>query len=456
MLPILHELNPWWRGPWRLPLADALIRRSIFSDLAQHLIHRQDRRAAIVLGPRQAGKSTLVKQLIDHALQEGLPPQNILYADMEEDALRGRSLREVFAAAPVQPEPAFPRLVAFDEVHFCRTWAKDLMTMVDEQRGRFLLTGSAANELNEHMEQSLQGRYDRFRLRGLDFPEFLALRQLRHGQTRPQRDELLDYLQRGGFPEHATEPDLAHVRRRIREDVSTRAISHDIVARLAGEKGRAVRDDQGIRRLFLHLVEHPGARLNLQKTSAALGITHVSAKKWLDALLEAALFAALPPVTAAGRQARGAGRMPKIYPVDHGLVAAYSLTGDVGRRLEAVVHRHLLGAVEILEALGPRRISLGYLTTPPDSEVDFLLRDGEQSLAIEVTTENPVSAAKVQRLARALRSLRPAVTQAWLVCMEREPRTVELDGMRIRILPAEHFLLHATSRRGLWSDLEAA
>lgn len=258
--------------------------RECFPALARQVLAPEEYRAAIVIGPRQVGKTTLVHQIIATVLDQGFPPAYILYVDLELDPFRGVGLRDLVRDRPSNPHPAYPVLCLLDEIHYYRTWAADLELLVDQwrHRFRFLLTGSASRELRLGMEESLQGRYDRFSLFGLSLREFRDLRESRRcagAHPLPAREHLMAYLERGGFPAHATTAELPVVRRRIQEDVSMRAVSHDIVARLSGLKGREVRDDEGLRRFFLHLVENPGAKLNLAAMSKAVAISPITANK---------------------------------------------------------------------------------------------------------------------------------------------------------------------------------
>lgn len=433
---ILLDQNPWWTGqPYQLAGGPHLLRPQQGAILA-HLLRPEERRALVLLGPRQVGKTTLLRLTIASLLDDGYPPDRIFYADLQELAYRGFDLREVLDLMPPPRDASVPTVFCLDEIHYCRGWATTLKTLVDQHAGRFLLTGSASRELLQSMEESLPGRYDRFELWGFSLDEFRRLHRLRSGQDLPSREYLAAYLERGGYPEHIMQADLAQVRRRIREDVELRVIGQDLVARLG------IRHETELGRFFITLVEHPGAFLNLKQAAEAAGVTPRSGGAWLNALIEASVLARLDPVAASGRQARRQRQAPKIYPTDPGLAAAYTITGDYGRRLEAAVFRHLREVARKLEATTPERVVLGYHDTAHGREVDFLLRVGERTLAVEVTVEVPVTPKKVQRFAGAIRDMQPRPTRAVLVCLEPAPhieRTAE--GQQIEILPAEDFLL---------------
>jgi len=440
---ILRDRNPWWSGQPYRPPGGPLLERAPLPAVHAHLTREAERRAIVLLGPRQVGKTTLANMVLARLLDEGYPPDRIVYADLQELAFRGMDLREVLKLAPA-PKPApVPIIYCLDEIHYCPGWSTTLKGLVDDRVGRFLVTGSASRELLESMEESLQGRYDRFELWGLSLEEFRDLRRLRTHQDIPLREHLMAYLERGGFPEHALQADLSLVRQRIREDVEMRVIGHDLVARLG------IRHETELGRFFVSLVEHPGAFLNLKQTCAAIGITVRSGGAWLRALFEASVLSRLDPIEASGRQALAGRKAPKIYPTDPGLAAAYTITGDYGRRLEAAVFRHLREATDVLAANRPDRVVLGYHATPDQREVDFVLRAGPDTLAVEVTVETPVSAEKLKRFAKQVQRMNPRPTRAVLACLETVRRTVEdVEGVRIEILPAEDLLLACSDPGG--------
>ncbi len=446
MLKILGALNPWWKGSGPFEGSRPPVERVVFPALARLVLAPDERRAAILLGPRQVGKTTLAHMVIADALRRGWPPKNILYVDLELDPFRGARLLDLVEGRPVQPSPDWPVLFVLDEVQFCTTWAEELKVLVDRRAGRFLLTGSASRELLLGMDESLPGRYDRFSLFGLSLREFVELRELCGIRSLPLREHLQAYLELGGFPEHACSRDVPLVRRRILEDVAMRAISHDIVARLSGE----IRNDVGLRHLFYHLVEHPGAKLNLDGLAREVEVSHVTAKKWLGALEEASLLRPLQAMTCGARPTHRRGKQPKIYPCDPGIVSAYTVTGDYGRRAETAVFRHLQEAVEDLDGRSEHRAVLGYWEDGANGEIDFLLHQGDRLLAVEVTTSDPVPTEKLEAFDRACNKLAPASTRRLLVCLEPTRRTYQGNGLPIEVVPLEAFLMDCSNPEGLF------
>src|SRR5438046_5982390 len=78
---ILHEQNPFWRNPRARLALDLPFRRFACKPLLDH-ITRAQRRAAVLLGPRQVGKTRLLFQIADDLLDHhAVQPPNITYFD---------------------------------------------------------------------------------------------------------------------------------------------------------------------------------------------------------------------------------------------------------------------------------------------------------------------------------------------------------------------------------------
>ena len=74
---VLVEQNPHWQGK----LYENGIKRSCFNKLLKFM---DTHMIVSIMGVRRAGKSTLIKQLINHLLKkEKIPPNNILFLNLE-------------------------------------------------------------------------------------------------------------------------------------------------------------------------------------------------------------------------------------------------------------------------------------------------------------------------------------------------------------------------------------
>jgi uncharacterized protein len=158
--------NPWWTSSaWQaadphLQLLDAQPMR-----LPAELVAKLDLHAPgihILRGPRQVGKSTDLKLLVERALMGGFQPRSIAYLAL--DLLEGRHLSEL--AATVErafdlAERSAPGLLLLDEVTAVGGWQTAVKSLWDQgiiRRDVVLCTGSSAIDLRHGAAERLPGR----------------------------------------------------------------------------------------------------------------------------------------------------------------------------------------------------------------------------------------------------------------------------------------------------------
>jgi predicted AAA+ superfamily ATPase len=394
-LPILEDQNPWWREPAHRSARRYPVRRDLQRVVLTQLLRLDDRRALVLLGPRQVGKTVLLRQLADDLLDADLAPGNLTYFDFSDERLTGElSPRDVAGARPVGFVEDQPRILLLDEVRLAGDWARWLKQAVDAGGQRIVVTDSAASLLREGSRESGQGRWDEHHLEGLSFREFLRLQS---GPEEPveqvlrRAPNLLErYLALGGFPEHARSDDFPDVRQRLRGDIADRAILRDLAT--AGVDVQRVKD------LFVYLIQDSGAELNAESRGNDLKADPRSIRDWIRLLSDTLLIAPLERRT---RQAAASLRSrTRLYAADHGLVAAFAAAppGDErvrARIFEAVVFRHLREAARQLGA------ELTFFRQDEEREIDFVLAGGGVTVGIEVTSSSRVRPEKLEKIRKA-------------------------------------------------------
>ncbi len=379
--------------------------------LLEHLCSTR-RRAAVLLGPRQVGKTTLLLQLADDLVEKvGVAPANVTYFDFSDDRLpaEGISPRTVIDFSPPGVRPDQPRFFLLDEVGSGARWAQWLKHAVDANQGSFLVTDSASTLLLQGGRESGLGRWDEYRIEGLSLREYLAFQALPgevpEATMRRLPSPFERYLSFGGRPEHVFADSLTEVRRRTRTDAVDRAIGRDLL--------RHDVDLERVRELFVYLVADSGAifdagaRTRLLQRPDAASVDRRSLGKWIALLEETMLIVRLDPFARAA-SGKPAGRAhPKLYASDHGLVVAFAGVADPledpavrGRVLEAAVFRHLREYAEGTdEEISYSRDRAGL------AEVDFVVHRGAKVEALVEVTAGKDPTRKVERLAAMARRL---------------------------------------------------
>jgi len=364
---------------------------------------RKDLREKIVLlsGPRQVGKTTLSKQLIEP------------YVYLSFDAAADRRL----IADEAWDKTA--GLVVFDELHKMKKW-KTWLKGVYDTRGvppGILVTGSARLDVLRKSGDSLAGRFHSYRLHPFTVKELAA------STDDPPRAILDRLLEMGGFPEpylKGTEIDAARWRR-----------SHvDSIVRQDLLDLEGVRDLKSIEILIDLLKVRVGAPTSFASLARDLQVSIPTVRRWLEILENLCLIFPVRPFH--GNVARAILKEPKYFFYDTG-----SVEGDRGARLENAVACALLRELHLLEDTTGVRIGLHYVRDKEKREVDFLaVVNHRPVLMVEVKAGDDSFARPLFHFRNALPGTRAVQVVHGL------DRTKEKDGVEMR--PAAEFLAALT------------
>lgn len=433
---ILQDRNPWWQEPAARIARAWGTTRELQAEVAARLRRLDDRRAVVVVGPRQVGKTVLLRQTADGLSDEGWPPANVTYFDFSDDRLTERvTPRQVAAIHPTSTSADLPRVLLFDEItRAAGRWDLWLKQVVDDGGFRIAVTDSAASLLRSRGRESGMGRWDELKLESLSYREFVAFHARGEEEARDLsrvRSRIPNLVQRylavGGFPEHVHREDYPAVRERLRTDVVERAILSDL-ARLEVDLTR-------LKTLFVYLIQESGGQFNASNRASDLGADRRSVSEWLRLLEETGLVVQLPQyqVHAAARSRARA----EVYAADPGLVSAFSPlpARDVrGKLFEAAVFRHLR------QLARGRQGELYYHHHKRQGlEVDFLLLTDRARIAVEVTSSAGANADKERKLLQAAEQL--DAERALLVHGGLLDEEDERPKGGLRRLPLERFLL---------------
>ena len=424
---LVGDLSPWLSGR-----AVAAGRWPERRDLQPRVLARvqdlRNRRATVVLGPRQVGKSVLLLQLAEDLLSGGWPPSRLLYFDFSDDrVVEETTVRDVIDAheriltgSAVSPREDLPLVLLLDEVSHVPRWDRWLKSAVDSDKFRIVCTDSAASLMREGAQDSGLGRWDEVDLEGLLFSEFRRIA--------PEADPLSRYLQLGGFPAFASGLSITVARRTLREDIVYKAVERNLVHRID--------DISGAKRLFVYLMQDSGAIYNASKRQADLGIHRKQVSAWLELFLDSRLVVSLPrrELDSAGRKRKSASRLgahPKLYAADHGLIYAFSPLPDpytdpqvLGQAYEGVVFRHLRALVASEESA-----TLSFHRR--EGEGDFVVDTESGPVVVEVTSQR-AARGKLEKLRKVQEEVGAA--RALLVYGGIDAR--EVDGITLVPLPA--------------------
>lgn len=314
--------------------------------------------AVALLGPRQAGKTTV-------ALEIARQSDNV-YLDLESEQDRAK-----LAAPELYLADRTDRLVVLDEVHRVPGLFPVLRGLIDRARregrrsGLYLLLGSASLDLLQQAGESLAGR--------------IAYRELTplNAQELPEA-ELVRLWLRGGFPEsYLARSDAVSLR--WRQDFIRTYVERDIPL-FGGRVG-----SEALRRLWGMLAHQQGALVNASVLARSLGLDTRTVNRYLDLLVEMFLVRRLNPWHA--NLGKRLTKSPKLYVRDSGLLHALLGLQDE----EALLGHPAVGASwegfvleNLVTAAGPN-VAAHFYRTSGGAEIDLLLSwPGGELWAIEV------------------------------------------------------------------------
>lgn len=336
-----------------------------------------DTPAVMLVGPRQAGKSTLVQALADG-------PHPARYVSLDD-------LRTLEAARrdPVGFVEDTEGPLVIDEVQRAPELLLPIKAAIDRDRrpGRFLLTGSAQVMLLPKVSESLAGRVEMHTLWPFSQAEIegvagRTVELLLDVEASPgdgpetSRDALIERIVRGGFPEALAREDER------REEW--------LASYLTAIVQRDLRDLANIERLaevpavLASLASRVRAPLNKTEVSSSVGIPRTSLDRYLTLLEHVFLVRRLPAWHT--NRVKQITKSPKLLLADSALLT-HLLRAD-GRRLAG--DDALLGAVlecfvgmELAKQLtaARTRASLLHMRTAAGAEVDFVIEAADGRVA---------------------------------------------------------------------------
>lgn len=462
ILDVLRRQNTWWQTGKIPSDLTPFFRRLTFYEIQAFLHQPELKRAVILSGARRVGKTVLLHQIAQNALEDGAPPKKILYITFEDLTLTQANLREILVLYEKNVEAIGEgTFILLDEIHYTSNWGRWLMTIMREYpKARIVATGSAAILLRETPgNESAAGRWVSVHVPTLSFYEYLQLRnfpvpllnpdleitRLSHLSGRecqeimtlcgPLEREFPRYLLQGGFPAFVSEKfTLGMAQRLLREDVIDKALKRDM-AHLYGARSLGELDQ-----LFVYLCFNLGAVVEKNTLAKELRVAALTVENHLRRLEDAHLIYRLAPWKMGGK--KSLKPRPKIYIADPTLRNAVILRGDgllaneeeMGRVVEACVFKHLYAFYY------PERPRFGYWQgTERGREADFVLSyPNGSTIACEVKYRQRPRLESKDGLTQMLKDKKPP-DEAFLITKNNEDYG-PLEGGKIFQIPAYLFV----------------
>lgn len=329
---------------------------------------RRSKKSLLLLGPRQTGKSTLIRSL--H------PELSINLADEAtflEFARNPHELAQRLAATPA-------RTVFIDEIQRLPGLLNTIQAILDTgaQAPQFYLTGSSARKLKRGRANLLPGRLHTYALGPLTIEEI--------GQDCP----LARALSTGTLPGIWTEPDPQERCKTLRSYAST-YLKEEVQAEAL------MRNIEGFSRLLFVAATAAGQFLDLAKLSSEAGISRQSAVRYVEILEDTLIVRRCEAFRKSAR--KRLVQAPRLFFFDtgvlNGLLENFVVSPDrLGLLFEHFVFNQLTALAQARDAV----VRLASYRTAHGAEVDFILELGTQLIAIEVKASSTVGRSDLRGL----------------------------------------------------------
>jgi len=415
-----------------------------------------DRREIFAIkGPRQSGKTTLLKMLQNWLVKEKkVRPENIIFLTFED-----KEVLEKFFLDPKEYVRSFIGdktnerfYFLIDEFQYLENGGQILKLLYDIfENIKFVITGSSSLELTGKTAKFLVGRVFSFYLWQLNFEEFVQIKSPQLYNIYKERSKLVkDFLWKkhspvgvlkkdifskdfeklfeeytiwGGFPEVVKAQDK-ETKEMILKNIYDTYISRDIVELLK------IANYAKFKTLLSLLSSQVGNLINYNNLAQDSQSYYKEIKQYLSILEETYIIKLLRPFFA--NKATEVKKNPKVYFIDNGLrnyilgsFQSLKLRTDKGNVVENAIFAQLL--------FSQQDISIKYWRTLGKAEVDFILTKGNTTIPLEVKY-TPFQFPKISRSLRSFISeYRP---QKSVVLTKGFWGTLKINSTLIKFIPA--------------------
>ena len=338
-------------------------------------------RVLLVSGPRQVGKTTLLKEYL---------PTGMNYVTLDDEVLR-REAKEnpkIFLEDHKWP-------ILIDEVQYAPELFPYIKMIVDEEnkRGMFWLTGSQQIKLMKNVQESLAGRVGIVKLNSLTYSEIVQNEnkkvfepdKLERNDEYINVNKLYEQIFLGGMPELYNVPELnksdyfyAYVETYLAKDVKDQL---DIL------------DTNTFKNFMISVATRNGEQLNYNNIAREIGISDKTVKAWLNILINSGIIYLLEPFM--NTKLKRVTHMPKIVFMDTGL-CSYLAGWDSARDLQlSEVSGHYLETYIISEIIKSynsigKDPKISYYRDKEKNEIDLIMEKNNKVYPFEIKkTGNP-------------------------------------------------------------------
>ena len=262
MEEILRKFNSWWEKEISIK-KDEKIREGYLNQILDNLLNKKE--INFLVGIRRIGKTTLMKQAINHLIiKEKINPKNILFVSCDDLLFYNKNIFDIISEfRKINDIGIDEKFYLFiDEITYLENFSQQLKNLFDTWDVKVLCSSSNVSYLNDE-KAYLTGRTRTIEIYPLTYDEYLEFREIEVSKfdTTLNRKYFEEYLKSGGILKYVIDEDPQFLL-----DVVNSIIEKDII------KYHKIKDDRIIKDLFKLLCERIGKPTSYNKLSNILNV----------------------------------------------------------------------------------------------------------------------------------------------------------------------------------------
>lgn len=366
ILKVLTGFNPWWKAGTVNPAFLKNYQRISYYEALEKISNTNIRRNVVLSGARRVGKTTIMYQLINHLLCNGVTPDRIVFISLDHPILKLSSMDAILDCYHENIHPDKDVYYFFDEIQYAADWSNWLKIIYDTQpESKVIATGSASPALVKGSTESGTGRWSVIQVPTLSFYEYCCLIGVKAGNlpselrlsqflamSQAERTMIMlklenlklhfnRYLLVGGFPELALAKDNFFAQQIMREDIVDKVLKRDLPALYN------IRNPLELERIFLYLCNVSSEIVSYDNIAKELnGVSRPTVENYIRYLESANLIYISNPVHLDGKKILKS--KPKIYIADAAIRNAVLMNDDLlsnatemGKMVETTIYKHV-------------------------------------------------------------------------------------------------------------------
>jgi len=406
------------------------IKRKIFPKVKDHLKAKE---ITMLIGARQVGKTTLIKELADNLIRSG---ERVLFFNLDIEADFKYFQSQELLLNKIELETGGQRAYIFiDEIQRKTNAGLFLKGLYDKDLPfKWIVTGSGSLELKEKIHESLLGRKRIFELFPVNIEEFIQFKTgyryendlQRWIELEKEKAELLlwEYLNYGGYPRIVT-TNLEEEKLLLLQEIFQTYLERDITFLLGIEKSNA------FTLMIRLLADRVGQILNYSSLANQTGLSIATLKNYLWYAEKTFIIKSITPFFR--NKTKELVKAPQVYFNDLGL-RSFSLrqSGKLNEWAQlGFVFQNFIFQILIQNYEAPNQ-PLKFWRTKNQAEVDFVLEKGLKPLPIEVKCQHLKKMSVPRSLRSFVQNYSPA--EAWIINLSLKDE-IKINSTTIKFLP---------------------